>query len=102
MVERTSITVGTQVEGNYGSLIPNPNGGKRRVQEKAVGTVLSAAGQHKWKVVFDFDGKEKECSSHSLRIVPGDAGIPLDELSNGANRGANRENGGASGGASGG
>ena len=58
MVERTSITVGTRVEGNFGSLIPNPNGGKRHVRDKAVGTVMSAAGQHKWKVVFNFDGKE--------------------------------------------
>ena len=58
---------------------------------------MSSAGQHKWKVVFDFDGKEKECPSRSLRIVPGDAGIPLDELSNGANREANKANGEASG-----
>ena len=83
MVETIRINVGARVEGNYAPLIENPNGNKRRVRDKAVGTVVSASGQHKWRVVFDFDGSQKDCPSRSLRVVPLETGIPLDELQNG-------------------
>ena len=89
MVERARISVGTRAKGDHDRLIQNPKGGKRRVRDKAVGTVVSAAGQHTWRVAFDFDGKEKECQTRSLRIVPGETGIPLNELSRDGRKGAN-------------
>ena len=74
------IGTGSRVEGSHGPLITNPNASiKRRVRSKAVGTVVKAAGPHKWDVVFDFDAKVKTVSSRSLTIVQNDAGIPLNE-----------------------
>ena len=74
------IGTGSRVEGSHGPLITNPNASiKRRVRSKAVGTVVKAAGPHKWDVVFDFDAKVKTVRSRSLTIVQNDVGIPLDK-----------------------
>ena len=82
MVRRCNIFIGSHVEGSYGPLIANPNPAtKRRVRSRTVGTVVRAAGHHKWDVLFDYDGKTKSVASNSLTIVPPGTGIPLDELS---------------------
>ena len=75
------IHVGSGVEGPHGHLQPNPNPNvKRRVRARGVGTVLRAKGQHKWDVQFDVDGKIKECSSKSLKVVCAEVGIPVNEI----------------------
>ena len=75
------IIVGSRVEGPHGHLQPNPNPNvKRRVRARVVGTVLKAKGQHTWDVQFDFDGKIKECSSKSLKVVCAEAGMPVNEI----------------------
>ena len=68
------------MKGPHGSLIPNPNGGKRRVRERVYGTVVKAVGQHKWEVKFDYDGIAKEVTSKSLQLESEGAEIPVDEL----------------------
>ena len=68
------------MKGPHGALLPNPNGGKRRVRERVYGTVVKAVGQHKWEVTFDFDGVAKEVTSKSLQLATEGAGIPVDEL----------------------
>ena len=75
------IHVGCRVSGSYGPLIANPNGSKRHVRGKVLGTVIKAVDQHKWEVVFDYDGVTRVCRSNSLTIVPNDSGIPLNEAS---------------------
>ena len=81
MISAGRISVGCRVEGCYGPLVPNPNPNvKRRVRDRVVGTVVQAAGQHKWVVQFDFDGKVKTVASSGLKIVPQQSAIPLDEL----------------------
>ena len=81
MVHSSHIFVGCRVEGSHGPLLPNPNpNAKRRVREKVAGTVLKASGLHQWDVLFDFDGKVKQVSSRSLRIVPTQSSIPVDEI----------------------
>ena len=80
MINSDRIHPGRRVYGAHGPLLANPNGGKRRVREKVHGTVLKAVDQHKWEVVFDFDGKTKIVTSKSLKIVADEAGIPIDEL----------------------
>ena len=80
MSKSVRIGAGSRVEGSYGPLITNPNASiKRRIRSKAIGTVIKAAGPHKWEVVFDFDAKVKTVSSRSLTVVQADAGIPLDK-----------------------
>ena len=80
MNQRIRIGAGSRVEGSHGPLITNPNASiKRRIRSKAIGTVVKAAGPHKWEVIFDYDAKVKTVSSRSLTIVETDAGIPLDE-----------------------
>ena len=75
------IIVGSRVEGLYGPLHPNPNPNvKRRVRSRSVGTVLRANGQHSWDVQFDFDGRVKQCSSKSLKVVRPEVGIPVNDL----------------------
>ena len=54
---------------------------KRRVISKSYNTVVKAEGLHKWEVRFDFDGKSRVVASRSLKLVPNDAGIPLNEES---------------------
>ena len=81
MVVSNHIKVGSRVEGSHGPLKANPNPNvKRRVRSKVVGTIIKAKGQHKWDVQFDFDGKIKECSSKSLKIVCDEVGIPVNEV----------------------
>ena len=83
MVSSKRIYPGCRVEGRYGPLQPNPNPNiKRRVREMVVGTVLRAAEQRKWEVLFDFAGKSRTVTSNSLKVVDGDHGVPLDELHN--------------------
>ena len=80
MNQRIRIGAGSRVEGSHGPLITNPNASiKQRIRSKAIGTVVRAAGPHKWEVIFDYDAKVKTVSSRSLSIVAADAGIPLDE-----------------------
>ena len=80
MNQRIRIGAGSRVEGSHGPLITNPNASiKRRIRSKAIGTVVKAAGPHKWEVIFDYDAKVKTVSSISLTIVENDAGIPLDK-----------------------
>ena len=81
MVRSAHVFVGCRVEGSHGPLTSNPNThSKRRVREKVVGTVIKAAGLHNWDVNFDFDGKVKTVSSRSLKIVPVESGIPVNEI----------------------
>lgn len=80
MVTRNRLHVGCRVVGCYGPLITNPNGrGKRRIRTRVVGTVVKAVDQHKWAVVFDYDGKSRMCKSNSLVVVDDEVGIPLHE-----------------------
>ena len=73
---------GSRVFGSHGPLVENPNVNvKRRVRSKAYGTVVKAEGLHKWEARFDFDGKSRVVASRSLKLVPNDAGIPLNEES---------------------
>ena len=80
MNQRIRIGAGSRVEGSHGPLITNPNASiKRQIRSKVIGTVVKAAGPHKWEVIFDYDAKVKTVSSRSLTIVETDAGIPLDK-----------------------
>ena len=80
MVHVNRIYAGARVKGPHGSLLPNPNGGKRRVRDRVYGTVVKAIGQHKWEVTFDFDGVAREVTSKSLQLASEGAGIPIYEL----------------------
>ena len=81
MAPSSRIFIGCRVEGSHGPLEPNPNPNmKRRVRMRVVGTVMSAAGPHIWNVMFDFDGKSKAVHSRSLKIVPDETAIPVNEL----------------------
>ena len=80
MVASEQIVPGIRVTGSHGNLIPNPNPNvKRRVREKVVGTVMKAAGLHRWEVFFYYNKKVQVVSSKSLKIVPAETGIPLNE-----------------------
>ena len=39
-----------------------------------------AEGTHSWTVVFDYDQAAKVVKSSSLKVVPADTGVPVDEL----------------------
>ena len=81
MVHSAHIFVGCQVEDSHRPLTKNPNAHSRRcVREKVVGPVIKADGLHKWDVNFDFDGKLKTISLRSLKIVPVESGIPVNEI----------------------
>ena len=83
MPRSKQIFVGCRVEGSHGPLVANPDPKiKRRVHSKAVGTVVKANEQHKWEVLFDYNGKIKVCNSSSLSIVPIGSGVPLHEEAN--------------------
>ena len=85
VVNSVRLLPGCRIFGSHGPLEKNPNASvKRRVRSKVYGTVLKAEGLHKWEVRFDFDGKSKVVSSRSLKLVPNDAGIPLNEESEGS------------------
>ena len=82
VVNSVRLLPGCRIFGSHGPLEKNPNASvKRRVRSKVYGTVLKAEGLHKWEVRFDFDGKSKVVTSKSLKLVPNDAGIPLNEES---------------------
>ena len=82
MVRANLIQVGSIVEGPHGDLVANPNGNNRRVRRRVVGTVLRPSAQHKWFVFFDFDRKEREVTSKSLKLVNSLVGVPLTEINN--------------------
>ena len=42
--------------------------------------MIKAAGLHKWDVNFDFDGKLKSVPSRSLKTVPVESGILVNEI----------------------
>ena len=44
-------------------------------------TVVEAAGEHKWAVVFDYNGVMKIVTSKSLKLVEEGTGLPLDSSS---------------------
>ena len=69
------------MEGPHGELVSNPRGNKRRVREKVVGTVVEAAGEHKWTVLFDYNGLAKSVTSKSLKVVEEGVGLRLDSSS---------------------
>ena len=80
MANVSRIHPGRRVSGNHGPLVASPNGsGKHQVRSNAFGTVTKAVGQHKWEVVFDFNGQTKVVKSKSLKIVMPESGIPLNE-----------------------
>ena len=81
MVQRNCISAGCRVQGPHGELVSNPRGNKRRVQEVVIGNVVEAAGEHKWTVLFDYNGLTKIFSSKSLKVVEEGAGLPLDSSS---------------------
>ena len=85
VVNAVRLVPDSRLFGSHGPLVANPNASvKRRVRDKVYGTVVKAEGLHKWEVRFDFDGKSKVVSSRSLKLVPNDAGIPLNEESEGS------------------
>ena len=80
MPSSSHIFVGCRVEGAFGPLIPNPNPKqKRRIREKAYGTVIRAVDQRRWEIVADIDGEIKILTSNSLKVVPDEFGIPIYE-----------------------
>ena len=85
MVRLNQIEIGCRVEGCHGPLVANPDPTKkRRVRSRVVGTVRRAEGTHSWTVVFDFDQATKVVKSSSLKVVPADTGVPVDELTSNA------------------
>ena len=81
MPRLNQIEIGCRVEGCHGPLVANPDPTKkRRVRSRVVGTVRRAEGTHSWTVVFDYDQAAKVVKSSSLKVVPNDTGIPVDEL----------------------
>ena len=81
MVKQNRISPGCRVEGPHGELVPNPRGHTRRVKARVVGTVVEAAGEHKWTVLFDYNGLAKTVTSKSLKVVEVGVGLPLDSSS---------------------
>jgi hypothetical protein len=81
MAPSSRIFIGCRVVGSHGPLELNPNPNmKRRVRMRVVGTVMSVTGPHIWNGMFDFDGKSKAVHSQSLKIVPDETAIPVNEL----------------------
>ena len=81
MVEQNCISPGCRVEGPHGELVSNPRGNKRRVRKVVIGTVVEVADEHKWAVVFDYNGVIKNVTSKSLKVVDEGTGLPLDSSS---------------------
>ena len=75
MIQRNRISAGCRVQGLHGELVSNPRGNKRSVQEVVIGTVVEAAGEHKWTVLFDNNGLPKIVTSESLKVVEEGAGL---------------------------
>lgn len=82
MAPSSRIFIGCRVEASHGPFQPNPDPEiTRRVRMRVVGTVMSAAGPHKWDVMYDFDGKIREAvHSRALKIVSDGTAIPMNEL----------------------
>ena len=80
MARQGIIQVGCRVEGPHGDLTTNPNEKGRRIRSRVCGSVVRPCGAQNWVVLFDFNGKEKECSSKSLKLVPGLTGVPREQL----------------------
>ena len=78
MPRKVHIVVGCRVEGPYGNFGSLVAGQQRRRRERVIGTVIAPIGHNKWRVLFDFDGKEQQVSSKSLTVVDAQVGIPLD------------------------
>ena len=78
MPPKIRILVGCRGEGAHDNLMPNPSGNKRRVRERVAGTVIASTDHNKWRVLFDFNGKEQTVSSNSLAVVDAQVGVPLD------------------------
>ena len=78
MPPKVHIGDGSRVQGPYGNLESLTIGAKRRRRERVIGTVIAPIGHNKWRVLFDFDGKEQQVSSKSLTVVDAQVGIPLD------------------------
>ena len=86
-IHNDRIVVGCRVSGCFGDFIPidpsltnaNPNKRPRRSRQRLVGTVLRAAGENRWIVVFD-NGVQRECASNTLVFVsstlPPPRGLP--------------------------
>ena len=73
--------VGCRVEGSFGPLIPNPNlKQKRRIKEKAHGTVIRAVDQRRWEIVADIDVEIKIVPSNALKVVLDAFGIPIYKM----------------------
>jgi hypothetical protein len=73
-----SLSSGLRVSGQYGELLVNPRGLKRRVRQRIFGVVACAAGEHKYKFRFEND-LEKVCFSTSFRVESHVLGVPLIE-----------------------
>ena len=78
MPRKVHIVVGCRVEGPFGNFGSLAAGKQRRRKERVIGTVIAPIGHTKWRVLFDFDGKEQKVSSKSLTVVDAQVGIPLD------------------------
>lgn len=78
MPRKVHIVVGCRVQGPHGNFESLKAGAQRRRRERVIGTVIAPIGHNKWRVLFDFDGKEQQVSSKSLTVVDAQVGIPLD------------------------
>ena len=82
VVNSVRLLPGCRIFGSHGPLVKYPNASvKRRVRSKVYGTVVKAEGLHKGEVRFDFDSNSKVVTSKSLKLIPNDAGIPLNDES---------------------
>ena len=80
MSSSSHISVGSQVEGTFGSLVDNPNPkAERQVKERVCGTVIKAVDQRRWEILSDIDGEIKTITSNVLKGVPDEFGVPLYE-----------------------
>ena len=79
MVKSQRIRVRSRVAGHFGPFTSDATTpGKRRRRGWVAGTVVKAAEQHKWDILFDFNGEVKQgVSSRSLTIVPEGVGIDI-------------------------
>ena len=72
------IQVGSRVEGNFGELVPNTDPKRKRRRDVAFATVIQAAGPKNWVILRDIDGEVKIVSSLSMKVVPDDCGVSLE------------------------
>ena len=82
MTKSKQIFFGCRVEGIHGPQVANPNPNpkiKMLVNSRLIGTVMKANEQHKWEVLFDFNGKVNVQGSKLLPIGPLGGGVPFNE-----------------------